>query len=152
MSQEHIEPIEYYKETWGDGPWMQEPDRKQWQHAGYACLIVRNHMGALCGYVGIPEDHPDFEADCMNVDISAHGGVNYCGFGPVCYVPEPGMPDNVWWFGFDCGHPPIDFLPVLHGMLGDMPIVLPSGKYRDIAYVTQEVEDLADQLRERQHA
>jgi hypothetical protein len=146
---EHIEPIEYHKETWANGPWMEEPDRKQWQHAGYACLIVRNHMGALCGYVGIPEDHPDFEADCMNVDIKAHGGVNYCGhcFGPICHVPEPGMPDNVWWFGFDCGHG-YDFLPAHERILK----VLSSGVYRDIAYVTQEVERLADQLRERHHA
>lgn len=24
--------------------------------------------------------------------------------GRVCHVPDPGEPDDVWWFGFDCAH------------------------------------------------
>ena len=52
------------KSTWDDGPWKDEPDKKQWQEetTGLPCLIVRNHMGALCGYVGVPKDHPLYEA------------------------------------------------------------------------------------------
>lgn len=48
------------KSAWGDGPWQSEPDKMQWQDeaTGFACLIVRDPMGALCGYVGVPETHP----------------------------------------------------------------------------------------------
>ena len=58
-----METLEYRtvdKSSWGLGPWMNEPDKKQWQDAetGYPCLIVRNNGGALCGYVGVPESHP----------------------------------------------------------------------------------------------
>lgn len=38
--------------------WDQEPDRKHWVQQGLDCLIVRNLMGALCGYVGVPPSHP----------------------------------------------------------------------------------------------
>lgn len=50
------------KSSWGDGEWLHEPDKKQWtdQDTGYPCLIVRNRVGALCGYVGVPLDHPYF--------------------------------------------------------------------------------------------
>lgn len=57
--------IQYWtsdKSAWGDGPWLSEPDKQQWQDAttGLPCLIVRNTRitGALCGYVGVGRDHP----------------------------------------------------------------------------------------------
>lgn len=45
---------------WGAGPWSNEPDKAQWTDAatGLPCLIVRNRLGALCGYVGVATDHP----------------------------------------------------------------------------------------------
>lgn len=48
------------KSEWGDGDWKNEPDKKQYQdtETGYPCLIVRNHHGALCGYVGVNDKHP----------------------------------------------------------------------------------------------
>lgn len=50
------------KSAWGNGPWQNEPDKAQGmdEATGYDTLIVRNHGGALCGYVGIPETHPLF--------------------------------------------------------------------------------------------
>ncbi len=41
------------------GPWRDEPDKIQWQDeaTGLACLIVRGPLGALCGYVGVADDH-----------------------------------------------------------------------------------------------
>lgn len=59
-----IETREYRtldKTTWGDGPWQEEPDKRQWQdeRTGLPCLIVRNNRaGNLCGYVGVPSAHP----------------------------------------------------------------------------------------------
>lgn len=56
----------------------------------------------------------------------------------ICYVPEPGELDNVWWwFGFDCAH------------LGDVSPLdrwCDGGVYRDRAYVEREVAKLAAQL------
>lgn len=48
------------KKAWGDGPWVDEPDKVQFydEETGFTCLIVRNHGGALCGYVGVPQTHP----------------------------------------------------------------------------------------------
>src|SRR4051812_43956542 len=42
------------------GPWIDEPDKAQWidDATGLDCLIVRNRTGALCGYVGVPPEHP----------------------------------------------------------------------------------------------
>jgi hypothetical protein len=44
----------------GAGKWGQEPDKLEWTDyiTGLECLIVRNPMGALCGYVGVPIGHP----------------------------------------------------------------------------------------------
>lgn len=42
------------------GEWTDEPDYAEWkdEETGYSCLILRNGLGALCGYVGLPETHP----------------------------------------------------------------------------------------------
>lgn len=50
------------KASWGPGPWHDEPDKIQWvdEETGLDCLIVRNHGGALCGYVGVPDGHPAY--------------------------------------------------------------------------------------------
>jgi hypothetical protein len=59
-----MQTIEYRghvnKEDFPAGPWMGEPDKKQWPDPAtkLPCLIVRNAMGALCGYVGVTEGHP----------------------------------------------------------------------------------------------
>lgn len=58
-----METIEYRtidKSSWSRGPWDDEPDKKQWRDpaTGLACLIVRNHFGNWCGYVGVPPAHP----------------------------------------------------------------------------------------------
>lgn len=43
---------------WGPGPWDGEPDKRQWEFEGTACLAVRGPSGAWCGYAGVPEGHP----------------------------------------------------------------------------------------------
>lgn len=73
-----METIEYKtidKTAWGNGPWNHEPDKKQWldPETGLSCLIVRGPMGALCGYVGVSEDHPAhrFHYDGMSLKRAA---------------------------------------------------------------------------------
>ena len=61
------------KEKWRPGPWTVEPEKIQWQDetTKLPCLIVRNGMGALCGYVGVDASHPLYrvkysqEATCL---------------------------------------------------------------------------------------
>lgn len=131
------------KTPWGYGAWVGEPDKAQWvdETSGLDCLIVRGPMGALCGYVGVPDSHPSFERE--DVNASCHGGLTFSGpcqghegdpFG-ICHIPEDGRTDKIWWLGFDCSH------------YGDFTPRYPSdGIYRNLAYVQKECADLAGQL------
>lgn len=60
------------------GAWDTEPDKAQWIAHGFDCLILRGPVGALCGYVGVPQSHPYFEkgyGDCVAPDRhEAHEG------------------------------------------------------------------------------
>jgi len=139
------------KSSWGDGPWQHEPDRVEWKAHGFHCLITRNDfMVHLCGYVAVPPGHP-WHGKQPNAD--AHGGVNYaesCA-GKVCHVPAPGESDDVWWVGFDCGHggdisPGTAWALKSHGM----DYFSRGWSYRDLPYVTAEVEGLALQASKAQ--
>lgn len=67
------------KSAWGDGPWQTEPDKTQWidRATGLDCLIVRNPWGALCGYVGVPPEHPWHGRDYEAIPVECHGGVTF---------------------------------------------------------------------------
>lgn len=157
------------KATWGDGPWLSEPDKAQWidGETDLDCLIVRNHFGNLCGYVGVPEGHPQFGEGYSSVDVEVHGGLTYAdlcvplevGDGEettICHVPAEGRPDHVWWFGFDCGHA-FDLSPGMEARLrsiGSLPQWFHGDDgspfqdiYRDWDYVVGQVRFLASQLR-----
>jgi len=39
--------------------WLDEPDREDFEHAGYKCLVLRHdELGHLCGYAAVPKGHP----------------------------------------------------------------------------------------------
>jgi hypothetical protein len=149
---------------WPPGRWDDEPDKAQWVDPAtdLDCLIVRNHQGALCGYVGLPNTHPlygsgysyDWDDDTEtpgrivgNLDV--HGGITYtatCDEGDdpsrgICHVPEAGRPHDIWWLGFDTAHH-MDLVP---SMLRFGPRYH-DGTYRTISYVVSECESLARQL------
>ncbi|MFN3727610.1 MAG: hypothetical protein ACK4SZ_15055 [Allosphingosinicella sp.] len=81
-----------------DGPWLGEADKIAWldEASGYECIIMRASGGGhLCGYVGVPPEHPlygfEHEAIPPNLDIEVHGGLSYsalCQHGPS---PAPGV-------------------------------------------------------------
>jgi hypothetical protein len=151
------------KSAWGDGLWNAEPDKVQWVDAAtnLDCLIVRNRLGTLCGYVGVMPGHPwhgesyeglvrepdedEWDAQIDTI-IEVHGGLTYASScnedaaesEGICHVPLPGRAANVWWFGFDCGHSG-DVIP-------GMRIDWPGGSYKTVAYVRRECESLARQL------
>lgn len=148
------------KSDWGEGAWQAEPDKLQWidEATDLDCLIVRNRMGGLCGYVGLPPGHPlHGQADYMDIDVDVHGGLTFADScheegaveSSICHVPFPGRPDNVWWLGFDCGHW-MDLLPamVAHEQALGFPPVPGDYVYRDVAWVRAECARLAQQLAE----
>jgi hypothetical protein len=131
------------RSTWGKGPWDSEPDDKVvWIEptTDLDCMILRNPMGAWCGYVGLPPNHPHHGKACNDIDYdiyNVHGGLTYakeCA-GNICHVPEPGRPHDVWWLGFDCNHSQ-DRAPEFFGGYD-------WGEYRTQSYVVVEVTRLA---------
>lgn len=164
------------RESWGPGPWQDEPDLVEWRHeSGLPCLVVRGPTGAWCGYVGVPGSHPWFGHEYGQHEglDGAHGGLTFsgpCG-GHICHVARPGEPEHVWWFGFDCAHA-FDLAPGLNvyrrrareqfspegiALLGLSENVAklaaevypdsdPWEAYRDLAYVRGCVDELAHQL------
>jgi hypothetical protein len=159
------------KSAWPRGPWDHEPDKVTWVDpaTGLDCMINRGPVGAWCGYVGVPPEHPWHGKDYMQCtlpepcadwcddrycehrpDVSIHGGLTYADACQdtadesrgICHVPEPGRPHDVWWLGFDCAHLH-DLAPAMerYGSYG-------GDVYRDEAYVRAEVLSLARQLAE----
>jgi hypothetical protein len=118
------------KTTWGDGPWQQEPDKRQWPDTatGLPCLVLRRvDHGHWCGYVGVEPGHPLYgilynrcalrstpcdPEPCDHTPgmlLSVHGGLTYSGYCQddphgICHVPDAGEEEKLWWFGFDCAH------------------------------------------------
>ena len=137
------------------------------------CMIHRNRIGALCGYVGVGPDHPWYGKHYDAIDVDVHGGLTYANAcqeevtedDGICHVPEPGRPHDVWWLGFDCAHGQ-DFMPKMRadkldladkfeaeGKLEEAELFrkeIPSygiwtPTYKTIGYVKAEVESLAMQ-------
>lgn len=150
---EKTEPYVVDRTGWNPGPWEGEPDRVDFEHAGLPCLMLRHPWyGNWCGYAAVPPGHPLYRA-AIYPDIEVHGGLTYahlCG-GYICHVPKPGEPDNVFWFGFDCGHI-MDYQPGLEAIELSMRIQpmqsagILKEVYRDAQYVRGQVQDLAEQL------
>lgn len=124
---------------WGVGPWVTEPDIVRWADpdTGLACLVARNgDTGVLCGYVGVPADHPLHGAsfDPRIAGLRAHRGITYTS-------QRSGDRDH-WWIGFHCGFEASgDLTP---GPRASHAAV--DGQYRTVDYVQAECAKLAQQL------
>ncbi len=158
------------KSAWGHGPWQDEPDKLQFidEATDLDCLVVRGPQGALCGYVGVPPEHPwhgksygdkvrepaeDEWSGNIDSIVDVHGGLTYsdsCNEAAaedkgICHVPVPGRPGDVWWFGFDCAHY-MDFAPRMRANVG---VAFGDDEtYRTVGYVRGECARLAAQLAE----
>jgi hypothetical protein len=73
---------------------------------------------------------------------------------PICHVPEPGKPDDVWWFGFDCAHafdrsPGMDAFLKITGFEWpehpEQPVYF-RRTYKTLAYVQERANALAEWL------
>lgn len=133
-----------------DKPWEREPNHLMFMsEAGYICEIKRHPDTLhLNGYIYIPFGHPDYGksyndlygyedgADCdQPAAPDVHGGWTYSHDGG----DDDGGKFTI--FGFDCGH------------AGDLtpgtPVLGAHEVYRDIAYVTEQLEAAARQFKER---
>lgn len=129
--------------------WQYEPDHLDYELEGFPCIIHRNGLGALCGYVGVPKGHPAYEKHYGDLAIDCHGGLTYAERcqGDICH---PGADDR-WWIGFDCNHCG-DFAPYMEENLRKLTVFLDYGtsgrKYRNIDYVKNEIKEIVRQLKE----
>ncbi len=153
MKQSDIDTFTVDRAGWGSGPWDDEPDRVDFHHVGLPCLLLRSRNGNWCGYVGLPKGHPDFGASYNDVEVEVHGGLTYgekCDGSRICHVPEPGESDDRWWLGFDCHHC-WDIAPGFEVRLKSTGTDVrdPESQYRDVRYVRNQTEHLAEQLARR---
>ena len=155
MTPEKIAAFKVDRTGWEAGPWDDEPDRVDFHHAGFACLALRNMTsGHWCGYVGVPSSHPDYKRDYNDLNVDCHGDLTYgsaCDGEHICHVPQPGEPDDLFWFGFDCHHC-WDIAPGT--LMYDKKYGFDRGRdpmssYRTLAYVRKQIESLAEQLSPR---
>lgn len=79
---------------------------------------------------------------CPETMLRVHGGITYAG--GRC-PDDPKERTGMWWFGFDTGHCN-DFAPGLYYNSPQVDYFRENTVYRDLAYVTQEVNELAEQL------
>lgn len=141
------------RSSWGPGPWQDEPDRVEFEHLGFPCLIVRvPQAGHLCGYVAVPPCHPWHGKGYDDVPADVHGGLTYADKcqGNVCHVPKPGEPDDVWWLGFDHAHSG-DSRPgdrALYQRIGMFQSMHDHDTYKTVEYVRAGCESLAHQAKE----
>jgi hypothetical protein len=166
MIKEHHELCEKSKKTMLNagqppGKWDTEPNRIEGVYKGLPMLMLRNiHMLNWCGYVGVPKGHPYFGKPYDDVDVGAHGGLTYSGpcAHNICHKPKAGVPDDVWWIGFDCAHAgdimPFDAMRIIPGAESLIRANRPqfSGwqeSYRDIWYVRTQCQEIANQVLER---
>jgi hypothetical protein len=137
--------------TFTHKPWLSEPD--EWfgcdPDTGYATMILRNALGTLCGYVGVPEGHPlhglpyhDWNATSPEQEaisnIQVHGGLTFAGQ----HRRAPDEQRDCWWFGFDCAHAR-DFVP---NTPPQFEFNNRGCTYRDMQFVKGQIASLASQL------
>jgi hypothetical protein len=138
------------KSGWPDGEWKNEPDQVFWvdEATGYHCSILRSIRGGhLCGYVAVQKGHPLYGKTYSDIDLEIHGGLTYSepcqGDSEQGICPATENNDKAWKFGFDCAHVG-DFSPGREYL--DL-VFTGWDTYKNIAYVTAEVESLAKQLK-----
>lgn len=110
--------------------WEAERDEGTFVSHGYWCEIKRHPtLKSLCGYVLIGKTHPYWTID---IDIEVHGGITF---------------DDGVKLGFDCAHMG-DLVPARHKYVGmGMHPRDTKSVYRNWAFVTEELNRLAAQLR-----
>jgi hypothetical protein len=137
-----------------DKPWEHEPDQLMFMsEAGYICEIKRHKpWGHLCGYIFIPFGHPDFGKTHNDLHGYGDGGMYEDApdiHGGWTYSDTRGDEDGGKYtvFGFDCNHHD-DYAPGMARGVHHNEFNNPS-KYKNIEFVTNQLEQAAKQFKER---
>ena len=103
------------------GPWTLEPDAESWVDAvtGLRCVILRNRLGTLAGYVHNPERIPTNRINARGI----HRGMT--GNGPLHLFG-----DEMHWVSVDCAHAG-DLMPM--DLAESTPVAI--GTYRNMEYM-----------------
>jgi hypothetical protein len=108
-------------------------------HSGLECMTKLSPVGIPCGYVAVPESHPDYGKHYDDLeDIEVHGGLTFSGY-------WENLCDGLWYFGFDCGHA---------DDIDNPPDIVPEYPHRlrynkSMGYVERQTRRLAEQLAKR---
>ena len=141
---------------------------REFEHAGYKCVVIFGAMGHRCGYVGVPKNHPLYGKgydDYLEIKKSDIGDRKISGIIPLFLAcldeDERVRKSDLWWFGFDCGHAgdkaDLDYAIMKFPNHREQLIIRKSieDKYpidgdiiRTESYVAEECERLAEQLKE----
>jgi hypothetical protein len=120
-----------------DLKWLEEPNKVEFTHAGMACLIIRDRLMWLGGYVGLEPSHPHYGKHFRDIETNGvHKGLNFSGRGD-----GQRRKAGLWWIGFYCDRPG-DYVPGRLDNLGGGEV------YRGVDYVRGEVEKLAEQMKD----
>lgn len=119
------------RESWPPGPWDNEPDLVEMEHAGFHGCVRRAWNGSLAGYIAVPPGHPWHGKHYRAVNAHVHG-----------YLTFSAQVGSWWCLGFDCGHSR-DLAPF--DALVYSPRLLATKVYRDFGYVRKHVESLCEQ-------
>lgn len=121
----------------------------EFEYYGFKCIVRRGPL-ALCGYVRIPPEFPEFDSD----DLVVHGGVTYDGVGlNVINIVNVGSAYR--WIGFDCGHAgdalfeddkAVKIMNRILDMCQGKDVRKAPEVFRDQEYVVIELMRLVDQL------
>lgn len=135
------------KETYGDGPWLTEPDDFKFSYMGYTCAGERfSNIGIWLGYVFLPQNHPLAIAVKENLTImnpaldfiQVHGGITD--------IRWEKHEEIMLRIGFDCGHVK-DLIPLASvRMKKENPYLYNSITYRDMPFVMNQCMRIVDQI------
>lgn len=105
-------------------------------------ILEHDVMGHLCGYLGVPRNHPWYGLDYDDIYADVHGGITFSRDSDEADYPMELPPSvHAWWVGFDCAH--------YGDLVPNMPFSPLEGEvYRDRNFVFHELEDLARQASE----
>lgn len=118
LKEEHHWTSEEKLKHCGYGEWVEEADVTEFEYLGYEASVIRvfkrEHAakdiayfgGHLCVYVRIPNTHPYFKNE--EIDLDVHGGITF------------NEAHEEHWIGFDCAHLG-DYVPTMEHLRNTIP-------------------------------